>query len=82
MLCLHLQIVYFPGQYQLREWRGGGEGAGIGMEVRIAVRRGDGGRMDAEVKRQFRHVVQAKCTCFLSLFTLRLLPRCLLSVVL
>ena len=61
---------------------GGGEGAGIGMEVRIAVRWGDGGRMDAEVKRQFRHVVQAKCTCFLSLFTLRLLPRCLLSVVL
>lgn len=38
MLCLHLQIVYFPGQYQLREWRV--RRAWIGMEVKIAIRWG------------------------------------------
>lgn len=63
MLCLHLQIVYFPGQYQLRECRG--RRAEIGMEVRIAVRWGDGGRRHRE-EHQFQHVVRANLLPFYS----------------
>lgn len=65
MLCLHLQIVYFPGQYQLREWRGEEE-AWIGMEVKVAVRWGDGGRMDAEKSTNFTMLCKRNALVFSS----------------
>lgn len=64
MLCLYLQIVYFPGQYQLSKQRG--RRVGIGIEVRIAVRWGGGGKGHRE-EHQFQHVVLANLLVFSSL---------------
>lgn len=60
---MHLQIVYFPEQYQLRECRRGR--AGIGMEVRKeAVRWAEGGRGMWRGRTPISASCASNCSCF------------------